>query len=525
MFDTLTILLDLDYAGLQTKLTAAVNGVFEAITKLNLQKVKWDDIINMQGFGSINWSELMTKLFSPANLVLMFSALAAVGITSALQQQQIALTTGGGTTLTPNQMTQGGQAALGVLENLGLGVSNLQQINSLLDTFFAQFSSGNAQTAESLTTNLAAAITRTGGSLSTFDVGGFESLLGALNATDPSQVNDITDALMNAAKNSEGLMNMSTAVQQLQGPITTMAAAGIPFTDLLKSIVLYGSMIGSGMGVSQAQDLFSSFAEALNNPISKIALLTGGTAHWQEIVKSKGPKEAIIEFADAIKNYATKDGAGLAGEILGVSQNTIAASKNMDTYKSKLKDTANVGKSAVSDINKQISQTQTAMESLTSAWDTFWAALGKSIQASPLLPALTTLINLITSLMDLASGQKIPSTVTKQLGSAFSLPSGDGIGNALLNIGGIGVGSLLGDIFGKKPQGSQAASSSSGNSSNINYSAITVNNPSPSSSAQQTASQIQHVQKMTQSSYQGINISPIGVPASTISFGGTNSGF
>src|SRR5579859_7430671 len=158
--EQLDILIRADYHGLKADIdnaTKTLNQSFEkALKDVQTGKIDINKLFNKNFYSSINWTSIISKLFSPANLLAFFSAMAATGIVAAAAEQG-AFSGGaqGGTPaglgLTPTQRTDVTDAARTIANQTGVSTASIiTAIEALLPAL-----GDNVQAAENLAASLA----------------------------------------------------------------------------------------------------------------------------------------------------------------------------------------------------------------------------------------------------------------------------------------------------------------------------------------------------------------------------------
>jgi hypothetical protein len=253
-FDSLQLLVDLDASGLETKINSTVTSITDALGKFeNLDFSKL-----MSSLDSVNWTSIVGKLFSPANLIAFFSALAATGVIAGMAAQQAgatAATTAGlttgltgvgvGSTITTDALTA--QNTLG-----GLAGSTTDVASALADmTAYISNFGGTATDATTIITAMGQALAATGGNFST----AFAPLMQLIQnsgAETPAQIEELISNVMSSSQASGGTLSMADVASQTSDFALAAQKAHVSFDGINTSIVTFGKEANINLSGAQA---------------------------------------------------------------------------------------------------------------------------------------------------------------------------------------------------------------------------------------------------------------------------------
>jgi hypothetical protein len=350
-FDTLTAVMELDSSSIQSGLKSMMTSIHKTITdpqsgKLDMSKF-FDSNLN-----SINWTSIIGKLFSPANLIAFFSAMATTGIIQMAQQQSLTATTQGTTGLTGVQAGNISAEAVQTFRSLGTSVGSLQDVQTAITQFTAL--TGSVSQAQQITQALGQAVETTGTTLSAVLPNLVTFLQNAGISSEPAIVT-IIDNLMQSVQASGGLESMGTIAQQLSDFGTAAQAAKSPLSAISQQIVAFGGEI-KDLGVEQAtanQDLLNQALEG-----TQTGLLTSGKSKqaFDVIFNTQGPVTAMDLIASRVKTLTPNMNA-LVASSLGLPESAVVGAQAFLTVQGAIAAAAKTANTsmgpALADINKQ----------------------------------------------------------------------------------------------------------------------------------------------------------------------------
>ena len=366
-FETLEILLDVNSSALENKFTSVFKFIETNVTDINGKKIDWGSFMNTESLNSINWSALVSKVFSPANLVTFFAAMAAMGITSMMQIQQAASSAGGAAGMTASQISGLGGESQKILANIGSEAGGIKETTSAMSLFFSLL--GNLPDASAATTQLGEALAATGGKF-TDVMPQLIDFLHNIGASDLTDVQRVIGSLTKGVQLSGGNQSMSAILENLADFGVTAGRVDIPLNSVLKTITAFGSAT-KVMGVSQAKADFDALTTGLNGTN---IILQGTSANQTALIKAmtdSGPKDAMSKLSKAISSELNVSQMMAIESQLGLNEKMILGLRNWDTYASKVIEDAPsqekailISKKAYDDTANSIRDVQTAYESL-----------------------------------------------------------------------------------------------------------------------------------------------------------------
>ena len=342
MGDTLQILLDLNYTGLQQKIAGALGGIEKTFKSIDTE-FDWSKTMNASYFNSINWTSLISKLFTPANLVAFFSAMAATGVIAGLTAQaagtNAAASAGldtGGASAGP-AITSGALTAQDTLGGLVGSTSDVATALAKMTAYVEQFG-GSATDAVSITTELGEALKATGGTFSqAFDTSLIQ-LLQNSGATTPDQIEQLISNVMSSSQASGGNLSMSDVVTQSQQLAINATKAGVGFDALNTLIVNFGA--SAKVSLQGAQDDMTVWTTALSGSESGITALADlGFGTMGNLVS--GLNTNVTTTTDAINKKLSSMSQATAGAMaaaFGLPPDIAAATSPLVTMKGSIDD-------------------------------------------------------------------------------------------------------------------------------------------------------------------------------------------
>ena len=365
-FESLQLLVDLDASGLERKINTTVTSITGAFSKF--EKLDFNSLFKQMD--NINWTSIVGKLFSPANLIAFFSAMSAAGIIQAIQSQQQTATTQGTTGETSGQAGATTGASVQEFRTLGTSVGSLQDVNNAVTTFTAL--TGSITDAQQITDALGKAAETTGTTIGAVLPNLLTFLQNAGINTEPAIVT-VIDNLLQSTQASGGLEGMGQIAGQLADFGTAAQAAKSPLSAISQQIVAFGAQI-KDVGVAQAtanQDELNQSLEGTENGL----LVSGMTKQaFDNFFNTKGPVTAMDEIATHIKNVSP-DMDALITSAFNLSENATVGASAFLAVQGAIDVAAKTANTklgpALSDINKQWDATDTVTRDIGKTIATF----------------------------------------------------------------------------------------------------------------------------------------------------------
>lgn len=385
MFETLDILIKADYTGLKSGIESSLSFIEKSFSNIKTGKIDLSKVISADFFTGINWTSLIGKLFSPANLVAFFSAMAAMGITTAISQQAATTTTPVGAGLTPAQRTDLTDVANQIATQTGQSADDIiTAIEQLIPAL-----GGNVDAAKKLGLQMAEVAATTGESLPSL-AGAFAPLLQTLGISDLGSATTLLTSFDNAAIQSG--QTVDTLVKAFQQFAPMVKASGLSIDGINHSIQQFGASV-QGAGLEGATAAFNTFFQVLsraNDGAIALGGVAGGVGKLKNEVESGNVSQALNNISDAVSNLTQKGQLSLLGPQFSTSAEGLAAMiGQLTAYPIQTQET----------ITQRFNDTDTALREFNKTYNEF-KALTSVVVGAPLLAFLTSVLQLLNAIMD-----------------------------------------------------------------------------------------------------------------------------
>jgi hypothetical protein len=391
VFETLKILIRADSSGLQRDIQSATSfigdGLSKALKDVKTGKIDMSKLFNQNFYSNLNWTSIISKLFSPANLLAFFSAMAAVGVVTAATEQAAvgsSPSTGnlpGGATGTASQAII--DAAQTIADQTGQSSTDIiTTIEELLPAL-----GNNVTAAEQLADQVAMAANASGTSASSV-ASQFAPLLQSLGITDVSDATTLLTSFANAAAQSN--TPVQTLIQDWQQFAPLVAQANIGQTGLNNAVQQFGASV-EGSGIQAATSVYSALFQALtpsNATQEALSAAAGGIGTLKTEIEDGTTSKALSALGTAFASLPA-DQINLVAAAFGLNSTDMnALEKTIDEYPI--------------DTQKSIQQlfqaSITPMTQFNQALQTF-ENLASNTFGGPLLTVLTGITNFFTNLI------------------------------------------------------------------------------------------------------------------------------
>lgn len=383
MFETLEILLDLNYSGLQRKIESSVGGIEKAFKKID-KEFDWGKIMNANYFKSVNWTSLIGMLFTPANLITFFAAMGALGLTTAMGLQSQVTTSPVGATLSDSDRQIFTDAAKSIAQSTG------QSSSDVVDAMSALFPAmgDNVDATVKLTQLLAEAAAATGQNVK--DVGQpFAGLLQTLGVSDLGTASDLLTAITNGA-NQAGI-SVQSFIQAFGQFAPEVANAHLSVSGLIDVFRQFGASI-QGAGLQGATEAFNTLFKSLtSSDPSAIALanLSGGVQKLKSLIDDGKTSGALDAVGASVENLAQHGQLSMLANEFGVS------AAGLDAFDGKV---TKFHEADLKSIQELFDSTATSARGLAQAWETLKNE-SSDVFGGPLMIALNAILGLFTAII------------------------------------------------------------------------------------------------------------------------------
>ena len=394
MTETLELLIDLNSSGIEKKVSGLLSSVNSTFQQFSSGKFDWSKYTD--GLGSVNWTSVIGKLFTPANLITFFSAMAATGIVAAATQQQAAATgTPAGAGLTAGQQSGVITASQGIANTTGQSTDdNTVAIETLLPAL------GDNVTAAQTLAQQIAEVAASEGVSSTSVAQSFAPLLQTLGISDLGDAEALLTSFANSAVQSG--TNISTLISAWSQFAPEVKEANISQTALNTAVQQFGASV-EGAGLPGATSAFQLLFDSITPTANQLAfsVLAGGAEKLKAAVADGQTSTALNDIGGAVKSMAVGGNLALLNTEFGVNATAIAAvTGQLTTYPIATQQS----------INQIFSDTNTSLRAFNEALQTFQNLAEKTVGA-PLLALLVALIEGVTFLMQNNSALLVASGV------------------------------------------------------------------------------------------------------------------
>jgi hypothetical protein len=394
MTETLELLIDLNSSGIEKKVSGLLSSVNSTFQQFSSGKFDWSKYTD--GLGSVNWTSVIGKLFTPANLITFFSAMAATGIVAAATQQQAAATgTPAGAGLTAGQQSGVITASQGIANTTGQSTDdNTVAIETLLPAL------GDNVTAAQALAQQVAEVAASEGVSTTSVAQSLAPLLQSLGISDLSDAEALLTSFANSAVQSG--TNISTLIDAWSQFAPQVKEANISQTALNNAVQQFGASV-EGAGLPGATAAFQLLFDSITPTANQLAFstLAGGAGKLKAAIADGSTATALNDIAGAIKTMAVGGNLALLNTEFGVNATAIAAViGQLTTYPIVTQQT----------IDQLFKDTNTSLRAFNEALQTFQNLAATTVGA-PLLALLTGVVEAVTFLMQNNSALLIASGV------------------------------------------------------------------------------------------------------------------
>jgi len=359
MLESLEAVISLDARGFQQQLSSTagvIKGVFDDINK---QKLDFSKIAS-EGVFSTNWTPILSKLFSTANLISFFSAMAATGIITAVHTQaDVKKTEGQVKVPTSVEGSDFGGAAIDIINAIpGLDAS----VGDVVDAL-ARMSqiTGNFDDAQStvLALGQAAFITKT--KISDLIM----PLIQFLGSAGAKTKDDIIITIDNLKTSSQlAGITMTDMVSQLDEFVTTASSMHVGIDGINKAIVDFGSWSEKGH-LSEAKGLLDQMTTNLTDMEASIKTSGVNSDEFAKLLE-KGPNSVLEKMLDRSKSISASLDTSMLHAVLGVNAAYVLGLKHFDENKQQI---LNNSKLIKTDLNSAVNDLNANSKKVLSTWD------------------------------------------------------------------------------------------------------------------------------------------------------------
>jgi hypothetical protein len=414
----------LDYSSLKSQLSTMMTGIgkqFQNVlgTGLDLNKA------SMESFKTMNWSPILSKLFAPANLIAMFSAMAALGITSAIQNQQNVTNVPGGANLTPTQRGEITNAAIGISNATGINASDIATSIMTLKPALGN----NIDATNQLAMQVAKVASTTGDNLGTLS-GAFGAIIQTLGITNIDDATALLQSFENAA--SQSGQQVSTLMNSWENFNPKVKEANIGQRGINNAIQEFGAAV-EGAGLPAATAAFTLLFDSITPTQSQMAFsnLAGGANKLKQAVADGQTGNALNGIADAVKKMEVDGNIELLNSQFGITSSVLAGIEgNLNTWPIDKQKT----------IDDAFNNTNTAVRQLNDSWQTFKNLLASGFTNTGFINFLTTTITDLNNLLP------VLGNVSDMFLSLWKFLQGGWLPDALTGLGKLFQGNPLGDF-------------------------------------------------------------------------------
>jgi len=381
-FDTLKAVMELDSTGIESGLKTTMSKIQKIISDPKTGKLDMKKLFDAN-FNSLNWTTIIGKLFTPANLIAFFSAMAATGIVAAATQQQAAATgTPAGAALTPTQQSGVTAAAQAIANTTGQGTND---VTTAIETLLPALGD-NVQAAQTLAGQIAKVAASEG--VSTTSVAqSFAPLLQSLGITDLGDATTLLTSFDNAAVQSG--QTVSTLIDSWQPFVAQIKEAKLSQKGLNDVVQQFGASV-EGAGLTGATAAFQLLFDSITPTANQMAFsnLAGGAKKLKQQVADGQTSGALDAIGGAINSMATSGNLNLINSEFGVNATAIAAvTGNLTKYPIATQQT----------IDEIFKATNTDLRQFNEALQTF-ENLAANTFGAPLLAVLTGITDFFIAL-------------------------------------------------------------------------------------------------------------------------------
>jgi hypothetical protein len=394
MTETLELLIDLNSSGIEKKVSGLLSSVNSTFQQFSSGKFDWSKYTD--GLGSVNWTSVIGKLFTPANLITFFSAMAATGIVAAATQQQAAATgTPAGAGLTAGQQSGVITASQNIADTTGQSTDdNTVAIETLLPAL------GDNVTAAQALAQQVAEVAASEGVSTTSVAQSLAPLLQSLGISDLGDAETLLTSFANSAVQSgTGISTLIGAWSQFAPEVKE---ANISQSALNTAVQQFGASV-EGAGLPGATSAFQLLFDSITPTANQLAFstLAGGAEKLKAAVADGQTSTALNDIGGAVKSMAVGGNLTLLNTEFGVNATAIAAViGQLTTYPIVTQQT----------IDQLFKDTNTSLRAFNEALQTFQSLAATTVGA-PLLALLTGVVEAVTFLMQNNSALLIASGV------------------------------------------------------------------------------------------------------------------
>jgi hypothetical protein len=491
--DPLEVGVILEYSQIKSQLSSLAEGFSDFLKEAEKQKIDASKLLNWEGMSSMNWSPIVSKLFSPANLIAFFSAMAATGIISALQLQAAGqaaagvagLTQTGGAAAGPI-VTAGTTQILNQIGTLAGGTSDVANAFAQILGYVQQFG-GTTQDAVTLTTQLGEALKTTGGVFSSSFDADFIKYLQNIGATTTGQIEQVIANLEASKQASDGqLASIDDVIQKTNDFVRASIIAGSTFSSVNEAIVRFGNE--SAANSETAQSMLAVATEIAQGNLIVSGEL--GISQKNFINLLNGPGGANAAWDTMEQKITALPINKTVADALGIPLAALQGALGFVTMKDKL----DLATSSLTSFNgdQGLGYTKSQFDDILSDMDKFDIALtglkdSLAIAFAPMLPVLEALTNLLTWV------DKGVGATGGFLSSLFPGSAQGGATGGTIGIGGVGIDTLtnaIEDFFKNMFSGGNQTAPNSGGTASTAKVDITVKAAPGTSATTQTSSSV-----------------------------------
>jgi hypothetical protein len=473
--DTLQLLVDLDSSGLESKINSTVSSVTKAFEKfegLDFNKL-------LSGLDSVNWTSIVGKLFSPANLIAFFSAMAATGIIASIQQQA---TIGGAPGTGELTGGAGGSTAAGIIsaaqqiaDTTGQSTTDIETaIESLIPAL-----GDNVDAANSLGLQIAEVANASGTTASTV-AAIFAPFLQVLGVTDLKDASSILQSLGNSA--AQANTPIQDLIQSYSAFAPEVKIANLNQAGLNNTMQQFGASV-EGAGLPGATAAFQTLFDVLtgaNEGAVALGAAAGGVGKLKAEVEDGNTAGALNDISTAVKGLLENGQLTLVGGQFDLTAAGISALEgNLTKYPIDTQQTIqSLFASSVTPMTKFNEALQT-LENTTSK------TFGNGFVNDFLVPTITGLTWLLQNSTNvLGFFDKLAGDVGGLAGSALGAVEGNPVSSSILNSIPF-IGPLLQGLNSLRNTVQTSQSSSANSSANVKVTVSSAPGTTASVSTQQ----------------------------------------
>jgi hypothetical protein len=387
----------LNYSTAKEQLESLFGGVSGIFDKLKELKIDLASMISTEGFDSINWTPIIGKLFSPANLITFFTAMAAFGITSAIvAANQNEASTNAVTSTTTNPTSSSITANQTATQQVTSVIGTLAGPTSEVSEMIAELEGYGETTQQAITTTtqLGEALKLTGGQFSETFNSAFIQYLQNAGATTSDQIDQVTTSLLQASQASDGLLSMNQIVTDTQAFALAASTAGTGLKGILQSVLDYAAQ--SKVNFAAAKSNLDTMTTALQGTNSTLNAIVGFPKQLANSLNTDAAG-AWTGMETKIESIADNQIPGVTLSMVGFNNTAELGEKKILAQTVAIDKVANSlngvsGPQGVQLVNTEFDSTLTALDKINVATQTFENEIAKFI-GTPLL----NLLNAITS--------------------------------------------------------------------------------------------------------------------------------